>query len=209
MKLYNASLSPNAFRVRVVANELGIELELIEVNLGKGEQKSASFLAMNPNGRVPVLVDGDFVLWESRAINIYLAALMPQRDLHPADPRRRAKVDQWSYWQAAHLSPAMQRIVFERHVKPLFGMGDTDESAIQPQLKELAQFLPVLDANLAGNEWVAGDLSLADFAVGSTFIYRRVAGISLDGFPNIAALMTRLESRPSWQSAGPPVPSAT
>ena len=209
MQLYNANLSPNAFRVRVVANELGIELEIIEVDFRKGEHKSAPFLAINPNGKVPVLVDGDFVLWESRAINAYLAALRPERGLYPADPQRRATVDQWSYWQAVHLSPAMQRIVFERHLKPWFGMGETDEAAIEPQLKELAQFLPVLDANLARKEWVAGDLSLADFALGSTFIYRKPAGISLDAFPNVATLMTRLESRPSWQAAGPPVPSST
>lgn len=67
MKLYNAALSPNALRVRAVAKELGIELEIIDVDLRKGENKTASYLAMNPNGKVPVLVDDDLVLWESRA----------------------------------------------------------------------------------------------------------------------------------------------
>jgi glutathione S-transferase len=208
MKLYNANLSPNAFRVRVVAEELGIELEIIEVDFRKGEHKSASYLAINPNGKVPVLVDGDFVLWESRAINAYLAGLRPERGLYPADPKQRATVDQWSYWQAVHLGPAMQRVVFERYLKPKFGMGETDETAVESQLKELAQFLPVLEANLAGKEWVAGDLSLADFAMGSTFIYRKPAGIPLDEVPNIAAWMTRIESRPSWQAAVAPVLSA-
>ena len=208
MKLYNANLSPNAFRVRVVASELGIELDVIEVDFRKGEHKSESYLAINPNGKVPVLVDGDFVLWESRAINAYLAGLRPERGLYPAEPKKRAMVDQWSYWQAVHLGPAMQRVVFERYLKPKFGMGETDETVIEPQLKELAQFLPILDANLTGKEWVAGDLSLADFAVGSTFIYRKPAGVSLDEVPNIAAWMTRLESRPSWQAAIAPVLSA-
>ena len=208
MKLYNANLSPNAFRVRVVASELGIELDVIEVDFRKGEHKSELYLAINPNGKVPVLVDGDFVLWESRAINAYLAGLRPERGLYPAEPKKRAMVDQWSYWQAVHLGPAMQRVVFERYLKPKFGMGETDETVIEPQLKELAQFLPILDANLTGKEWVAGDLSLADFAVGSTFIYRKPAGVSLDEVPNIAAWMTRLESRPSWQAAIAPVLSA-
>ena len=75
MKLYNSNFSPNALRVRAVAAELGIPLEIIEVDLRKGEHKTASYLALNPNGKVPVLVDGDFVLWESRAINGYLASL--------------------------------------------------------------------------------------------------------------------------------------
>ena len=89
LKLYNANLSPNAFRVRAVTRETGIELDF-----RKGEHKSASYLAINPNGKVPVLVDGDFVLWESRAINAYLAGLRSAYGLYPADPRQRATVDQ-------------------------------------------------------------------------------------------------------------------
>ena len=165
-------------------------------------------MAINPNGKVPVLVDGDFVLWESRAINAYLAGLRPERGLYPAEPKQRAMVDQWSYWQAVHLGPAMQRVVFERYLKPKFGMGETDETVIEPQLKELAQFLPILDAEPRRKGVGRGRLSLADFAVGSTFIYRKPAGVSLDEVPNIAAWMTRLESRPSWQAAIAPVLSA-
>ncbi len=104
---------------------------------------------MNPNGKVPVLVDGEFVLWESRAINAYLASLK-RRGLYPDDPKKRAIVDQWTYWHAVHLGPATQRVVFERLLKKMFGMGEPDEEAIEPSLKELAQFLPILDANLAG-----------------------------------------------------------
>ncbi len=124
---------------------------------------------MNPNGKVPILVDGDFVLWESRAINAYLASLKGK--LYPQDLKKRAIVDQWTYWHAVHLGPAMGRVVFERFLKKMFGMGEPDEKAIEPSLKELAQFLPILDANLAGKDWVAGELSLADFAVASTFVY--------------------------------------
>ena len=90
MKLYNAGLSPNALRVRAVASELGIPLELIEVNLRDPEDKAEKLLRWNPNGKVPVLIDGDFVLWESRAINVYLASLKPEAGLFPAEPKRRA-----------------------------------------------------------------------------------------------------------------------
>ena len=105
MKLYNANLSPNALRVRAVVNELGIALEVIDVDLRSGGNRTKEFLALNPNGKVPVLVDGDFVLWESRAINAYLATMKPESGLYPADARKRAMVDQWSYWQAVHLGP--------------------------------------------------------------------------------------------------------
>ncbi len=205
MKLYNANLSPNAFRVRAVANELGIALDVVDVDMRKGENKTEAYLKLNPNGKVPVLVDGDFVLWESRAINAYLASLKPESGLYPQDAKKRALIDQWTYWHAVHLSPTLQRIVFERFLKKLFNMGEPDETAIESQVKELGQLLPILDADLAGKEWVTGDLSLADFAIASTFVYRKPGGIALDATPNVAAWMKRMEARPSWQAAVAPV----
>jgi glutathione S-transferase len=204
VKLYNADLSPNALRARAVAFELGFEPELVPVDLRKGENRSDWFLRLNPNGKVPVLVDGDFVLWESRAIAGYLAGLRPERGLLPVEPRRRAAVDQWSYWQAIHLGPPMQGLGFERVWRPHFGLGEPNEEAIAGHLKEIARLLPILDAGLAGGEWVAGELSIADFAVASTFMLRAKAGIPLDAVPNVAAWIARLEARPSWQRAVAP-----
>ena len=205
MLLYNANLSPNALRVRAVANELGIVLEIVELDLRKGENRSEAFLALNPNAKVPVLVDGDFVLWESRAINAYLASLKSEQELYPADPRKRAIVDQWSYWQATHLGPAMQRVAFERLLKSKFGMGEPDEKALEGPLKDIAQFLAVLDGNLSDKDWVAGDLSIADFAVASTFVYRKGSSISLESAPNVSRWIDRLEVRSSWQAAVMPM----
>jgi glutathione S-transferase len=205
MKLYNANLSPNALRVRAVVNELGIALEVIDVDLRSGGNRTKEFLALNPNGKVPVLVDGDFVLWESRAINAYLATMKPESGLYPADARKRATVDQWSYWQAVHFGPAIQRLVFERLLKSRFGRGEPDPQVIENSLNEIAQLLPVLDAGLAGKDWIVGALSLADFAVGSTLVYAKPAQISLAETPNVSAWIERLEARPSWQAATAPV----
>lgn len=205
MKLYNANLSPNALRVRAVAAELGIDLEIVDVDLRNGGNRKQEYLALNPNGKVPVLQDGDFVIWESRAINSYLAGLKPESGLYPADPRQRAIVDQWSYWQAIHFGPTIQRISFERLLKPMFGMGDPDESAIAPQLKELEQLLPILDAALAGKEWIAGELTVADFALASVLPYRKQTNLSLEPYPNVSAWIGRMEARPSWKAAMAPV----
>lgn len=205
MKLYNANLSPNALRVRAVAAELGINAEVIDVDLRGGGNKTEEYLALNPNGKVPVLADGDFVLWESRAINAYLASLKPEAGLYPDDARKRAMIDQWSYWQAIHFGPCIQKIVFERLLKPMFGMGDPDEAAIEPQLKELEQLLPVLENGLAGREWIADTLSIADFALASVLVYRQPARIDLSGYPNTTAWIDRMEARPSWQQAVAPV----
>ena len=205
MKLYNANFSPNALRVRAVANELGIDLEIIEVDVMGGENKNSDFLALNPNAKIPVLKDGDFVIWESRAINSYLASKKPEHGLYPDDPKARATVDQWLYWQTIHLGPAMQKLSFERFLKSKFGMGDPDQSVIDAEVKNVDQFLAVLELGLEGKDWIAGKLSLADFALATTFMYRKQSDISLDDLPNVASWIERLESRKSWQDAFAPL----
>lgn len=205
MKLYTLGMSPNALRVRAVVYELGLEIDMQEVNFRDPGAKNATLVPLNPNSKVPVLVDGDFVLWESRAINAYLAALHPEKGLYPDDPKRRAIIDQWSYWHAIHLGPAMQRVSMERFIKAKFGMGETDEKVAEAGLRDTDELLKVLDGQLAGREWVADALSIADFALASTFLYRDVAGISLAATPNVAAWIARVEALPSWQKAAAPV----
>jgi len=201
MKLYNGNFSPNALRTRAVAFELGLDPEIVEVDLFKGENRTPEYLKLNPNGKVPTLVDGDLVVWESRAINAYLATLKPEHDLNPPDPKRRSQVDQWSNWQAIHLGPSMQKVAFERVQKKLFGRGEADEAAIAGDLKTIADLLPVLDATLAGKEWVTGALSLADFTLASTFMLRKPARLGVEAHGNVAAWIERLEARPSWVKA--------
>lgn len=205
MKLYNANFSPNALRVRAVAFELGIDLDIIEVDIRAGDNRKDDFLALNPNAKIPVLQDGDFVIWESRAINSYLASKKPNRGLYPDDPKARATVDQWLYWQTIHLGPAMQKLSFERFLKAKFGMGDADQAVINAELKNVDQFLAVLETGLEGKDWIAGDLSVADFALASTFMYRAQSDISLDALPNVKNWINRLEARKSWQDAFAPV----
>ena len=94
MKLYNANLSPNCPRVRAVANELGLELDIVDVDLKAGEHKRDAYVAVNPNGKVPVLEDNGVVLWESHAINAYLASKDPQHRLYPDEIQARTVVDQ-------------------------------------------------------------------------------------------------------------------
>ena len=201
MKLYNGTFSPNALRTRAVAFELRFELELIEVDLMKGENRTPAYLELNPNGKVPTLVDGGVVIWESRAINAYLAALKPEHDLNPADPVRRAAVDQWQYWQAIHLGPSMQKVAFERIQKKLLGRGEPDEAAIAADVKTVAELLGILDAALAGRDWVTGNLSLADFGIATTFMLRGPAKLGVEAHANVTAWIDRLEARPSWQKA--------
>ena len=194
MKLYSIDLSPNCVRVRAVANELGLDLDIVDVDI-QAETKTETFLAMNPNGKVPVLDDDGMILWESRAINVYLAAKKPEQSLYPEDPAIRAVVDQWSYWGAIHFGPAIQRVTFERVLKSKFGMGDADESAIADSVAETHKLLKVLNTGLDVRDWVAGSLSLADFAIATAFVLREPSGISLAAVPNVAGWISRIEER--------------
>lgn len=204
MKLYNADLSPNCLRVRAVIYELDLPVELVDVNLMSKEPRPADFLAANPNGKVPALVDDDgFSLFESRAINAYLASKRPERDLYPVDAKRRAICDQWSYWQALQLGPAMQTVGFERVLKPQWNMGPSNEAVIAAKMADVERWLPILDRGLDGKDFLAGALTIADFAVASTFRLRQASGISLEKTPHVDAWIQRVEALPSWQRASP------
>ncbi|MGR3453548.1 glutathione S-transferase family protein [Pseudooceanicola sp.] len=205
MRLYNANFSPNALRVRAVAHELGVELEIVEVDIRAGDNRAAEFLARNSNAKVPVLEDGNFVLWESRAICAYLAGIRPEAGLYPDGLKTRGLVDQLAWWRAIHLGPAMKKLSFELFLKEKFGMGDPDPTVVEAERKATDQFLAVLETGLDDKDWIAGALSLADFYLATTFMYRDQAGISLDEFPRIAGWIGRLEARDSWQKAVAPL----
>ena len=210
MKLYigNKNYSSWSMRSWVLLTQAGIPFDEVMLRFDAFTPDSnfkAALRDVSPTGKVPVLVDGDFVIWESRAINSYLASKKPERGLYPDDPKARATVDQWLYWQTIHLGPAMQKLSFERFLKSKFGMGDPDQSVIDTELKNVDQFLAVLEIGLAGKDWIAGDLSVADFTLATTFMYRAQSDISLDDLPNVAGWIERLEARQSWKDAFAPV----
>jgi glutathione S-transferase len=149
MKLYDFAFSPNCRKVRAAAYELGITLETVHVDLLNGEQRTAAYLRINPNGRVPVLVDRDFVLFESTAIMRYLSAKQGGA-LVPATLEGRADVDRWMAWQVAHLGPAMGKVAFERIVKKLTRQGPPDEAAIAVGSQEYATLSGIMDRALEG-----------------------------------------------------------
>jgi glutathione S-transferase len=98
----------------------------------------------------------------------------------------------------------MQKVAFQRVQKKLFGMGEPDEAAIAGDVKTMGELLPVLDAALAGREWIAGTLSIADFALATTFMLRKPARLGVDAHANVMAWIGRLEARSSWIKAVTP-----
>lgn len=198
MQLYDFAFSPNCRKVRAVAYELGIGLEYVPIDLLKGEQKSPAHLARNPMGRVPVLQDGELALWESTAIIRHLAAGTP---LAPTERRVAAEVDRWIAWQLAHLQPAMSKVAFERIVKRLTRQGPPDPAVVAAGIAEFAAMTAVLDAALAHRDYVAGPLSIADFALAAHYSLARACELSLREFPRVESWLARMLERDSLKRA--------
>jgi glutathione S-transferase len=205
MRLYYHPLSGNSRRARIAALVLGTELDLVNVDLPKGEQRQPPHLQRNPNGRVPVLDDGGFLLWESRAIMQYLADKTPAQTLYPQDPRARADVNRWLFWDAAHFAQGVAALVFERLVKRVTGRGEPDPAEIKRGEGLVAQFFPVLEGQLASKTWVTQDrMTLADVSLATTLALAAPAGIDLGPYPNIRAWHGRIRELDAWKATEPP-----
>ena len=208
MKLYYNPLSGNSRRALLIATHLDVPIERIVIDLQKGEQRGIPHLARNPNGRVPVLEDGDFVLWESRAIMQYLADQTPGQTLYPIAPRYRADVNRWLFWCAAHMAPAVTVLVFENFVKAITGRGAPDPVELARGEALVAQYAPVLDAHLAGKTWVTQDhVTLADFSLASGFALAGPARLPIASYMNLRAWLGRVQELDAWQRTVPPAPT--
>lgn len=203
MKLYMNALSPNVRRVRLTAAVLGIPLDEKKLDFAKGEHKQPDYLALNPNGAVPTLVDGDFVLTESRAIMQYLASTKPESGLLPRDERARAEVTRWQFWDAAHFSPHIGTLTFQKLIKPMMGMGEPEQAKIDEALANLKRFGAVLDQRLAGRRFVVGDaLTLADLTLASSLMYARQVDLPLGDMPHVQAWFGRICELDAWHKSG-------
>lgn len=198
IKLYDAKISPYARKVRLIAAELGIPLEKIPLDFSKGEFHSPQYLTKNPNGKVPTIDDDGFVLWESIAILKYLAEKKP--GLLPTDAKGRAKADQWMFWWATHPEPALELLLYELIIKPYIGKPGKDAAIMAEAHERLDHYLPVLEQQLAGKDYVLGKLSIVDFAIAPRLeIAPKVTKVDLSKYPNITAWLERLRTKPYWK----------
>jgi len=200
MKLHVFPPSPRSFKVLVVAHHLGLDCELALCDLTKGEQKSASYAALNPNQRVPALEEGDLKLWESNAIVQYLATKKPESGLLPVDERGRADVARWQFWESTTWDPACAILVYERAVKQFFGGGAPDPVEVEKGLRRFHRAAKVLDAHLRGRSYVCGNrLTLADFAIGADLTMAAPAQLPLESYGEIRRWSALLADLPAWQ----------
>jgi glutathione S-transferase len=209
MKLYGFPGSPNTWKVRAVAAHLGLVLDEVLVDLGKGEQRSPDYLSLNPTARTPTLVDGDFVLWEATAIMQYLASQTPNA-LWPDDARTRADIMRWQSWHQQHwAASACTPLLFENFVKGFFDMGAPDAAIVAKATESFHREAAVLDAHLAKRSFLVGSgVSLADFTVVSPLVYAAEGGLPLERYPQVRDWSARILSLPAWRATAPNQASA-
>jgi glutathione S-transferase len=201
--LYNMPESPHARKVRLLAAELGLPLELVARDPRIGETRAPDYIALNPNGRVPTLVEDGFALWESAAILKYLAAKHPERGLNGATLQDQAHVDQWLFWWVGGAEAAIETLFWERIIKPkVLKKGGNDRGIMTDASARLGRFLPVLDRQLEGRDYVIGPLTIADFVIGARLDRGPdYLDIDLSPYNNIAAWLERLRAKPYWSTA--------
>lgn len=196
IRLHGFPLSPNTRRALFGLEESGLPYELVPVDLMTAQHKSDEYRKLNPTARVPVMVDGDFVLWESNAILEHLAARVPEKGLGPKDAHERGRLSQWVFMNAAHLSPALAHIFAHSIRLP-------EEQRI-PQLvtngrAEVERCLRPLDAHLAGRDWVADRFTIVELSIVPSLSVAPMIGVDLTQYPNVFAWLGRIHERPSYR----------
>jgi len=201
--------SPNTFKLRAALAEAGADYQYRAVDLDAGEQKRPEFRALNPHGKIPVLVEGDYVLAESDAILWYLGEKFPEARLLPpagdggvAARQARARVLQW----CAFSSTGLYQAYLDLYIHQVVGAPDKRVSWIgDAAARKMERLMGVLDGVLARREYLAGDFSLADLAAAGVLqtVKARIPDDPTAGRAAIAAWYARVSGRPSWQRAQP------
>lgn len=186
LKIYGADLSAPANKVRMAANVFNLRYEYIRINIREGENRKDAYLKLHPAGKVPVIDDDGFILFESDAIIKYFAAKeLTPTPLYPADFRQRALIDQWMDFATIHVGGAMGRVLFNRVFASFAGVP-VDERSLSDGLKFLNRFLPVVDNQLGKAGRFAGEqFSLADISLLATLDPAEVADIDLAPYAHI------------------------
>ena len=206
LRIWGRANSVNVQKVLWCLRELDLAYERIDAGMAFGRNRDPDYLAMNPNGRVPTLVDGDFVLWESNSIMRYLVlAYGKGSPIYPDAPKRRTSVDRWLDWTLSTMQP-VDRPVFWALVRT--PVEDRDMVAIQKDADAESVQWRIVDNQLATRRFIEGDdFTLADIALGA---YARrwfgVEGISKPALPHLERWFAQFESRPGFrQFIAPPM----
>lgn len=184
----------------MLCEELGISYDYITVDLLKGQHLTDEFRRLNPNGKVPVIDDDGYVLWESHAIMRYLADKHQANDWYPKDIKTRAHVDQWLDWAHTRLATDTFKIAFNT----LFAGEHRDQQAIDEAKAGIEQVLPILAGALQSQEYFVGTHpTLADLSIATNIAYLEMCRIDLGRFPEIVRWLNKIKQLKSFAATAP------
>ena len=203
MKLYIFPPSARVLGIVALKNYLALDCEVQPIDLGRGDQLTPQYLALNPNKKMPTLEDDGFVLWEANAILFYMATKHPNSGLWPSDLRCQADVLRWLAWESAHWdAESCGMVAFEKASKGVLGLGAPDPAFIARGEQNFIPFAAVLDDQLKGRTWLIGErLTIADFSIGALVPTAARFGLPLARFSEIGRWYKGLEALPAWQGA--------
>lgn len=203
MRLFIFPPSSRALAIVALRDYLGIECEIVPIDLSKGDQRTSEYAALNPNQKMPMLEDDGFVLWESNAILFYLANTRARSGLWPSDLKGQADVMRWLTWESAHWdAESCGMVAYETASKVVLGLGPPDLSFIARGQQNFARFAAVLNESLRGRVWLTGDaLTIADFSVAGLVPTAERMGLPVADFPEIVRWYAALAALPAWRRA--------
>ncbi len=198
--------TPNGHKITIALEEMGLDYAIKPVNIGRGEQFAADFMAISPNNRMPAIIDPQgpggtpISIFESGAILQYLGRKSGK--LYPADERKRIEVDEWLIWQVANLGPnAGQASHFINYAPKLVDDPEKIAYGHTRYVNELNRLCGVADRRLAGRDYLAGEYSIADIAAWTWLRVADKLGQNFDDFPNLKAWVDRIGAREAVQRA--------
>jgi glutathione S-transferase len=192
MKLYEFAPT-RSIRARWALQELDVPFESVEVRLLEGAAQKPEYLALNPTGKLPTLVDGDFVVTETLAIVVYLAEKYPQKGLLPTDLKQRTQLNRWMSFVITELEQPLWRIARNSFLYPEQRRQPADIEIAKGEFRKMAA---VLEAHMQGREFLIGDrVSVGDFITAHTLDWGNEAEL-LDQSPTLLAYMERMYERP-------------
>jgi len=200
MDYYYHPGSPNCRKVSALIEILGIDVNYKFVDLPKGKHATPTFLAINPNGMVPALLDGKKTVLESNCILIHLAEKAGSNLWSDA---KKLEILQWMFWEQSHFMYATGTIFFQKLLKPIIGQ-ETDEARVEEAMAKFGRHTQALDDHLKERDWLVGDaMTLADLAVAANLTYADATGMPMEDFPNVQRWYGAIAELDAWKATHP------
>jgi len=191
MKLYDNHLSGNCYRVRLFLNQLGVDYEKVNVDIFKGENRTEEFTKLNPNRKVPVLVDGDLILWESIAIILYLAEKYRPNPFYSENPAKLGEIMQWVTYAKTSIDP---NLALARYYVRFLPEDKYDKKDLEKFQANGMGTLSIIEDHLSDRDFLAGEYSVADMVCYPYIKLSPEGNIDLSGFPNITEWLKSIEN---------------